>query len=221
MSDKATLLSKLTEKRKNTCYEGYTSIGDYHDGVYECDFVSPYTKSAGNTNSDIMIILQDWCSEAFLLKKICSETLKYGYDPSIRTNIKLKELLLEHLEITLAETYGTNLFPFIKPGPMHANIPAKDMKRAALDFTIPLIDIVEPKIAICFGTSTFNALRKACGLRPVKNMAEAIDDHFSYNKTEIWCQAHTGQLGQNNRNRGGVDRVSSDWEKMRQYFQRL
>jgi len=30
----------------------------------------------------------------------------------------------------------------------------------------------------------------------------------------VICQAHTGQLGKNNRNKGGVNRVDGDWAKM-------
>ena len=34
------------------------------------------------------------------------------------------------------------------------------------------------------------------------------------------CQAHTGQLGRNNRNRGEVDRVNGDWAGLVEYVER-
>jgi hypothetical protein len=40
----------------------YSGIGDYHDGAYECERVSPYTKTAGNVDADVMVLLQDWAS---------------------------------------------------------------------------------------------------------------------------------------------------------------
>lgn len=46
MNKKKELL-KLAKLRQNTKWEGYNNIGDYHDGKFECNFVSPYTKSAG------------------------------------------------------------------------------------------------------------------------------------------------------------------------------
>lgn len=67
----------------------------------------------------------------------------------------------------------------------------------------------------CFGLRTFNAVLRVLGKDPLKTMAAAIDSPISFAGSRIWCQAHTGALGQNNRNRGGVDRVSRDWKAMR------
>lgn len=218
--NKSERLLALSKKRKAKTYEGYSAIGDYNNGVWECDYVSPYSISAHNEDTDILIILQDWCSEESFGKEVCQETLKYGYTPSVKTNVNLKKLLFEHINVTLDQTYSTNLFPYIKPGTMNAYIPVKDLLKAAKDFTLPIIEIINPKIAICFGKDTFNAIRKACGLKVVYNMEEAIASHFTYRSTEIFCQAHPGQLGQNNRNRGGIHRVSSDWKSMLPYLRK-
>ena len=61
-SKKAKLL-KLAKRRQETRLENYVCIGDFHDGVYECDHVSPITKTAGNVNADIMVVLQDWAGK--------------------------------------------------------------------------------------------------------------------------------------------------------------
>ncbi len=79
--------------------------------------------------------------------------------------------------------------------------------------------VVGPKVVICLGRSTFNALRRACGLGRTKRMDEAIKSPFKYRSTPVWCQAHTGALGHNNRNKGGVDRVSQDWQRMKEALQ--
>ncbi len=50
--------------------------------------------------------------------------------------------------------------------------------------------------------------------KPLKTLSEAIPSPFQYQCSTIYCQAHTGQLGRNNRNRGGVDRVNKDWKVM-------
>jgi len=70
---------------------------------------------------------------------------------------------------------------------------------------------VKPKIVICLGVPTFNALRRASGLKPVRNLEEGIASSFQIGNSEVICQAHTGQLGKNNRNKGGVNRVDGDW----------
>ena len=63
---KRKLLRELARHRQTHVPLGYKGIGEYHGGVYECDFVSPYTKSAQNLAADIMLVLQDWCSDEFL-----------------------------------------------------------------------------------------------------------------------------------------------------------
>lgn len=48
MNKKEELL-KLAELRQSKVYESYTSIADYANGAYECEYVSPYSKSAHNS----------------------------------------------------------------------------------------------------------------------------------------------------------------------------
>jgi len=208
-------LLELARLRQETRYEGHSTIGDYQEGIWECDFVSPYSKSSNNADSEIMVVLQDWCSSESFNYDVCEETLKLGYTPSVKTNIKLNILLSEFFDRNLKDVYSTNLFPFVKPGPMNARIPAADLFRSAKQFTIPMVDIIQPKIVICLGKDTFNALRKACGRKVVYSIEEGVNSSFLHNGSRIYCQAHTGQLGQNNRNSGGINRVHSDWDQMR------
>ncbi len=46
-------LLALSKLRQAARWPGYKSIADYHDGLYECDFVSPFTKTAGNVNAEV------------------------------------------------------------------------------------------------------------------------------------------------------------------------
>jgi hypothetical protein len=71
-----------------------------------------------------------------------------------------------------------------------------------------------PKLVICLGLATFNALCEACGHEPVYPLAAGIRSPFSLGATRIWCQAHTGARGQNNRN-SRVKRVPNDWRRMK------
>lgn len=101
---------------------------------------------------------------------------------------------------------------------MNASIPSKDLLKAAQQFTLPMINIIQPKLVICLGLDTFNTLRKACGHKKLDNLSQAIENSFEFENSRIVCQAHTGQLGRNNRNRGGVDRVNGDWERLLEYI---
>lgn len=213
--DKHSQLLELAQKRKRSRWNGYKCIGDYHGGVYECDYVSPYTKSAHNVDSDIMVILQDSSSDQGISEEPTQEGIKYGYLPSLPTNKNLIRLLNAHFGIGLNDIYATNLFPFIKLGYLSTNIPLYDLVRAAQEFALPQIKIVCPKLVVCLGGATFNAIRRACGYKDWLKMDSAIESPFKVGRSQIWCQAHTGRLGQNNRNRGGVERVSADWKRMK------
>lgn len=221
MVDKKEALSLLAQKRKSGCWGNYLPIASFHDGIYECDHVSPYTKSAGNLDADVFLMLQDWSSEDALNGPICRDSIEYGHTLTKFTNVNLKCLLERHFELPMHQAYGTNLFPFIKRGPMNGKIPRKDMVRAAIEYALPQIEIVGPRIVICFGLATFNALRSAVGtlypdkeITRVSSVAKGIESPFAIGNTSVWLQAHTGRLGQNNRNKGGVNRVEEDWSRM-------
>ncbi len=83
--------------------------------------------------------------------------------------------------------------------------------RAARESALPQIRIVGPELVICLGLPTFNAIRRACGVKSAKRVEMAIADPFPFEGSRIWCQAHTGGLGRNNREREQVER---DWDTM-------
>src|SRR5438067_2373110 len=198
MSKRAELLA-LARLRQATRWSGFKCIGDYEGGAYECDFVSPYTKTAGNINAEIMVMLQDWSSDGSLSKGFDEDSATLGYSRHVVTNQNLIRRLDETFGLTLPDIYATNLFPFIKLGLMNASIPRRDLIRAAHDFAIPQIRIVNPQLVICLGVNTFNALRRVCGASQWLSRASAIEAPFALpgTDTRIWCQAHTGLQGQN------------------------
>jgi restriction system protein len=214
-------LRALSTKRRADRWPGHACIGDYHDGAYECEFVSPYTKSAGNVDSPILVLLQDWSSDERLRGPLDADAQRRGLTPTLPANRRLNELLRRHFGRKLAEVFATNLFPFIKKGGLSATIPFEDLVRAAHEYALPQIEIVEPRLVVCLGKATFNAIRIACGGRRARNMEEAISSPFAREACLVWAQAHTGSLGQNNRNRGGVNRVEQDWRRMRRDFDHI
>ena len=213
--DKRAELLKLAKLRQATRWPGYNCIGDYHGGAYECEFVSPYTKTAGNVDAEVLVLLQDWSSDESLKEPLCAETAKLGHTPHLLTNRNLTRLLNQTFGLQLSDIYATNLFPFVKRGGMSASISQTDLIEAAKQFALLEIRIVNPKLVICLGLVTFNALRQASGLAPCYPMDLAIKSPFNIGRSRVWCQAHTGALGQNNRNRGRVDRVTADWLRMK------
>lgn len=207
-------LQDLARQRQSDRWPGYNTIADYHDGAYECDHVSPYTRSAGNLEADVFILLQDWVSHDFLAGPVDADLIRYGRKPSLPTNRNLDRLLETHLGIEIGLTYATNLFPFIKPGGMTARISSRDLVLAAEKYALPQIEIVQPRVVIALGLAVYNALARALGQTPASRLDDAVPTPISHVRSRIWCQAHTGGLGQANRNRGGVDRVHADWAQL-------
>jgi len=97
-------------------------------------------------------------------------------------------------------------------------IPTKYLVLAAKEFALPQIEIVAPRLVIALGLDGFNGFRRALNMDPSRTIASGIEDRITLGGSTIWCQAHTSPLGQNMRNRGGIDRVAQDWQKMADWF---
>jgi len=182
MSKRDRLLN-LAQLRVRSRWPGYGHPEDY--GYDFRDLVSPYSRTARNLDADVMIVLQDWSSHDKLSGGINADVARYGHDPCLRTNIKLKDLLHRHLGLHLEDTYGTNLFPFIKQGGISGRIPAPDLARAAEVFALPQIEIVNPRVVLALGRGTSKALvragAKVLGLpHPAARISNAAMD-------EAWC----------------------------------
>jgi uracil-DNA glycosylase len=216
VASKKDRLLQLAIFRKNSRWDGYDCIGDFHEGVYECSYVSPYTIGAHNVGSPLMILLQDWASSDVLNGLVLHEHYQIGHDPARTTNIRLQKLLHDHFNCALKDTYATNVFPFVKRGPMKATIPRAILARAARQFAIPQIEIVAPRLAVCLGKAAFDAVATAAGQPRTETLDDAISSPFVIGETKVWCQAHTGQMGVSNR--GGIENVSKDWAVMAKDF---
>lgn len=208
-------LSALAQQRQQTQWTGVTQVGHYHNGYYDSEHVSPYTRSAGNVDADVFLMLQDWSSRTWLLKHPNdSEVRRLGYSPRVRTNRNLIDLLRTHLGLPLADTYATNLFPFIKEGGLSATVQEAQLLQAAESFALPQVRIVRPKLVVCLGQATDRALRSVCGQRPMPDLASAIANPFDHAGVRYWAQAHPGYFGQLNRNRADPKQVAKDWCRM-------
>lgn len=216
--DKRAALLELARRRQATRWPPYKCIGDYQEGVYECEFVSPYTKSARNHDAAVMVLGQEWAGDSSLSGPLDPGARDVGYTLGNRTHENLGKRLDFHFGLRLQDVYATNVFPFVKLGRENALIPTKDLVRAARDFALPQIAILQPVIAVCLGKAAFNAVRIAAGNYECRLLDEAIRSPFVVGSTEIWCQAHTGQSGTNNRNRGDPERVKKDWARMAEAY---
>lgn len=215
-NEKHEKLLALGRKRRNAPLpEGCHSIGEYENGAYESEYVSPYTKSAHNADAEVSIMLQDWASHESLIGKFDRDAATLGYSSSSRTNINLIALLCVHFNLSLSKTFATNLFPFVKTGAMNAGIPVRLLNKATEDFAMPQVMIVGPKLLICLGKEVFNAVRRFHKHDAVRTVGDGIDNPFQVGETWYWCQSHTGSQGTNQRT---ARQVAKDWKRMAENY---
>ena len=200
-----------------TTPRAYRAIGDFHDRAYECEHVSPVSIAAHNLDAKVMLMGQDWDSE-----KGCEREPRRpvrGYDPKLATNIFLDTLLEKTFGLERCDVFFTNLFPFVKPGGMSTTIPTADLTRAALEFALPQVEIVGPKVVVCFGLATYNALAAATGVETQGSVAAALGRPFKLvsSSAMVWCQSHPGHWGRHARVKvGGAGQVERDWMTMKE-----
>ena len=219
--DKASRIKALAEKRrlKKEIPPGCRCVSEFYNGAFDQhDYVSPYTIRACNFDADVMIMAQDWASSNALnkLKNSTVEIIKqFGRNPKLRTNERLDEHLKKHfLKLEFSNTYATNLFPFIKTGDMREPILFKHMEKSAKDYAIPQIEIVNPRIVICLGMTTFNAIYAVLQKEEIKKFdwqgyeerqSQCVDSFCKYKTTEIYPVFHPGFLGEMRRTEAEIN----------------
>jgi restriction system protein len=210
-------LKLLADERKaEPATDRYENIGAYCKGAHDGhDFVSPVTKSACNVDARIFIMLQDWTSTQDMEAPFdfASEEHRLGYKPNSKTFVILKRRLSDHFPgTTLADTYATNLFPFIKRGKPNASISSGALLGAAKKYALPQINIVQPIPVIAVGINTFWALAKTLGQkRPACCLKDAIDHPVQCDGYQIRCQAHTASVRK-------TQRANAEWANMAKWY---
>ncbi|MDF0578914.1 uracil-DNA glycosylase family protein [Bradyrhizobium yuanmingense] len=184
----------------------------------------PWTKSACRLDADLMIIGQDWASEGYLRRndgaKQRADRALTGQDAHLATNQNLKRLLASHFGLCFSQTYATNVLVFIKRGGISSNVPMKDLRACAVAYTLPQLEIVKPRMALCLGAKTFNSIRSALGLGRLGWQDACIPSaHTRMGPTEIYGLPHTGSWG--TKNAGGPQAVEAIWADLARRFHML
>jgi uracil-DNA glycosylase len=203
-------LLELVRKRQAHRSPRYFNLADFHGGFYECDFVSPWTISANNLNASLMLIGQDWSSSDSLSRPRDEKMKRIGQTWNLPANQRLRDLLKRHMTLSFADTYATNVFPFIKYGRMNATISVADLRYCAKEYAIPQIKIVGPRMVVCLGKQTFEAVRYALQKDTIDwREASKPGGHTLLDDIEIYGVPHPGNWGV--RNAGGMSNVDEIW----------
>lgn len=222
--DKQAAMATLIAKRRAEKDRGYHHLHQYDGGSWDFDHVVPWTKSACRLDADLMIIGQDWASDDYLRRNDDPMTraarLRTGQDQHLATNRNLRSLLAAHFGLDFSQTFATNVLVFIKPGPMNNNVPMKDLRYCAAAYTIPQVQIVQPRMALCLGARTFNSVRSALNLARMSLHEACVPSaHTCVGRTEVYGVPHTGSWG--TKNAGGLQAVSAIWADLARRFHAL
>ena len=215
-------LLRLAKKRQGDRRPPHLSLAEVCGGLNECCFVSPWTKSACNVDCELMLVGQDWASSDTLEQESEEKRRlrkRLGQDWSSRTNSNIREFL-EDFGISFSDTYATNLFPFIKKGQKNSPIAFHHLVYCAETYAIPQIEIVSPRIAICLGKKTFDAVRCAAGKLPLDwKAAYSPSAHTRIGSVEIYGLPHPSPQGI--LNAGGKDTVKKMWNRLAEHLHQL
>ena len=157
-----------------------------------------------------MIVGQDWSSEESILRHKYQWQEELGQIPCLDTNRNLKDLLRWYLDLAFSDTYATDMFVFVKRGKMSDPIPTGGLEYCADKYIKRLIKIVSPKLVICLGEKTNNALRTTLAFTRCK--LSLPWDGCKYHDADIVGVTHPG--GQRFNRDGGLegDKISNQWE---------
>jgi hypothetical protein len=215
VASSATKLEQLRKfgalRRASPAPDGCRSLDHFHEGYYECDFVSPWTLSAQNVDAKLAIVLQDWCGSKYLEKPVRPQVRILGHDPKLPTNKNLK-LMLSEAGLRLEDTFGTNAFPWIKQGAMSASLEGGALNWAFGNLVLPQIEIVRPKVVVMLGKTVHKAACQTFGVPPEKTLLEAIENPFQVDGIQYFTVAHTGSKIRIHR--GWIQSIG-DWRRIR------
>ncbi len=216
--NKTDKLKNLAIKRKNAVLIGCKNVQEFQNGKFDTEFnVSPWTNSAKNVDADLMLIGQDWASADWLNDPANLEYASLGRNPNLETNKNIdKYLKLFGLEFS--DIYATNAFVFIKHGKMSGAISDKIFNDCVVNYTIPQIEIVKPKMVICLGAKTLNAVRKAIEKPPIKISGGHLE-FVEHGGSKIFGTYHTGGMG--TANAGGKQNAEQHWRFLAQEYRKI
>ncbi len=215
----------------------------------ECEEINfwTYWQGRGHLNATIMLVGQDWGnpwddSSINFLEKVRTASLgpilDYMKDNDSITDKNLAELfkvVSPTLDITRPcdNLFFTNFVLGYRTGNISGNF-RKSWANKDSEFFRELVNIIEPKVVLCLGRSTYEAVMQA--MEPQKR--QRIGRYNSFIESEenprtvclesgeelaIFALAHCGAIGTMNRNRGykdakGLDLQKRDWKQIREYL---
>lgn len=230
--DKKSAYAELVRLRKR-CHAcaNLVNPADVASGAYDHDHIGPWSTWQGNIDSPVMVIGQDWGTPAVFTATKGVEPTRYNYSNYREggANVALVTLLAEigyTIEPpagrpTVGNVFFTNAILCLKPDDgkgLQSNVLRSWFDNCGRRFLRPLIDILQPKVAITLGYEAYRAVMDSYGL-PKKKLIEAVLDPSGNQlnrSTRLLPMYHCGQKTQN-MNRS-LDIQRGDWRRALNYL---
>jgi len=209
---------QLVELRQRATFPpGLQNPSQIEGGKFDCLQLGPWSLWQGNLDAGVLVIGQDWGDEDYFrlnggrdtddnptnqnLRKLLASI---GFDPGLPSKPAAQPLFV------------TNAVLGIKSGGMSADLKHDWLRHSSLNFTGPLIEIIQPRLIVTLGISAYKALRFLFSYLPYEPMNALLKYppfHLSGNGV-LFPMAHCGGLGSVNRN---MEDQLKDWKKIVPY----
>lgn len=192
------------------------------NGKYDTKEIGHWTDWQGNLDARLMIIGQDWGDVRTLEKQggVCN------VDNSA-TNRALMRLIQiagvdvdeHHISAKHPDLFFTNAILCMKTdGGLAGKVRGAWFRHCVDRFLKPLIEIVQPRVAVTLGEKATKSLLREYGYRGVrfKELVEQQSPVMISPYTAVFPVFHCGSLGQRNR---PFDQQKLDWLRIRRYLE--
>ena len=192
----------------------------------DTDSIGKWSDWQGNLNAEIIVIGQDWGS--------FESWVNYKGEDSItsttnKTLIELFKIIGYDIGTVLSPNksallFFTNAVLCLKAGKMSDTVPKQCFANCSTKFLKPLIEIINPKIIITLGTSSYDSVIRLYSTKdrkikyePLKNVAGKEPIELLKSGLKLFPFFHCGGLGLMNRKR---EIQIEDWKNLKGYIEK-
>jgi len=221
----------LVEKRKayNLQIEGLINAADIKGNDYDAGhYLEPWAKWHNSSPAQILLVGQDWGGQKYYLNNRGGDN---DQNPTCKNLITLFERIkidvgFPSAPIKEVNLHFTNIIPFLRTDQMQGSLnkilTQTLINEFAIEFTKPLIEIVEPQIIVTLGIAAFRGITSIYEMTTSNNVKlKDIVGHGPVILKEgllLFPMFHCGSSGVN-RNRKLIEQMA-DWDKIGPYLKK-
>lgn len=160
-SDGSEAYADLVRARKvcRLC-DGLTNPASCADGIYDGDYIGPWSQWQGSLTAVMMIVGQDWGDTAYYIKQRGRD------DESNATNKMLVELV-RSTGLEMNSVFLTNAILCLKEGGLQAPVREQWFANCGPRFLKPTIELIKPKVLVTLGEWAYRSVQKLYSLPPL------------------------------------------------------